>query len=214
MSKHGTTSEFVYSQVKELIISGEIRGGELTSEGAIANVFGTSRTPVREAFLRLESEGWMTLYPKRGALVNPVAQDEGAHIVEARLLIETGCVRSFIGDHNHREDAAADLNGSLSRQRTLAENGERDAFSAEDADFHAIFVRYGGNPLLSEFYAGLRDRQRRMTSSSVGRDPSQVERIVSDHAELTEYVTAGDIDQFCRVLDTHVREVHQLTRSR
>ncbi|NKS66646.1 GntR family transcriptional regulator, partial [Rhodococcus hoagii] len=56
-----------------MILSGALPGGELISEGEIASRMGSSRTPVREAFLRLEAEGWMRLYPKRGALIVPIA---------------------------------------------------------------------------------------------------------------------------------------------
>ncbi|QSE87856.1 GntR family transcriptional regulator (plasmid) [Rhodococcus pseudokoreensis] len=210
-AKHGTLSEYVYEAVKELIIAGELGGGELTSEGAVAERTGTSRTPVREAFLRLEAEGWLTLYPKRGALVNAIPPDEPEHLVEARLLIESGCLRSFTADTRRRTGAADEMLAILERQRRLAAEDDRGAFSAEDADFHAVVVRYSGNPLLTSVHTALRDRQRRMTAISVSRDPSQLNRIITDHAELTEHVRAGEVDQFSILLDTHMREVHQLT---
>lgn len=212
-SRHGTLSEYVYEAVKELIIAGELCGGELTSEGAIAERTGTSRTPVREAFLRLETEGWMTLYPKRGALVNPIPQDEPEHLVEARLLIESGCLRSFTADADHRADAADEMLASLARQRVLAAADDSGGFSVEDADFHAVVVRYCGNPLLTSVYTALRDRQRRMTATSVRRNPSQLHRIIVDHTKLTDHVRAGEVDHFSILLDTHMREVHQLTGS-
>ncbi len=75
-----SAAEQAYREVKELILSGGLPGGELISEGEIAGRMGLSRTPVREAFLRLESEGWMRLYPKRGALIVPVADGEAEHV--------------------------------------------------------------------------------------------------------------------------------------
>ena len=83
-----SAAERVYGEVKELILTNGIAGGELISEGEIAQRCSVSRTPVREAFLRLEAEGWMRLYPKRGALVVPVGQSEARDVVDARLLLE------------------------------------------------------------------------------------------------------------------------------
>ena len=62
-------ADTAYSFVKEQIVLGVYAGGEMISEGDVAAQLSISRTPVREAFLRLQAEGWMRLYPKRGALV-------------------------------------------------------------------------------------------------------------------------------------------------
>ncbi|WP_157897403.1 GntR family transcriptional regulator, partial [Mycobacteroides chelonae] len=77
-----SASEEAYRSVKERILSGDIPGGELLSEGEISARMGCSRTPVREAFLRLETEGWLRLYPKRGALVVPITPEERRHVVD------------------------------------------------------------------------------------------------------------------------------------
>src|SRR4051812_16538780 len=77
-----------YEHVRSRLLSGDYLGGELLTEGEIATDLGISRTPVREAFLRLQAEGFLRLYPKRGALVVPVRPGEGRHAMEARLLLE------------------------------------------------------------------------------------------------------------------------------
>jgi DNA-binding GntR family transcriptional regulator len=214
VSKTPSSSDLVYATVKELILSAELPGGELISEGDIATRVGTSRTPVREAFLRLEAEGWMKLYPKRGALIVPIADGEAEHIVAARLLVETGSLCSFRSDTGRREAAAAEMRASVNRQRDLAASAGSAAFTAEDADFHSVVVRYGANPLLAAFYVGLRDRQRRMTACSVGRDPMQIDRIIADHAQLASFVEHGNVEEFGTLLRSHMREVHHLTARR
>ncbi len=74
--------------VKSQVLTGAFPGGELISEGEVASALGMSRTPVREAFLRLEAEGLLRLYPQRGALVVPVSSEEARAVIEARLLLE------------------------------------------------------------------------------------------------------------------------------
>src|SRR3954471_6987080 len=74
--------------VKTRVLSGAFPGGELISEGEIADALGMSRTPVREAFLRLEADGLLRLYPQRGALVVQVSPEEVRAVMEARLVLE------------------------------------------------------------------------------------------------------------------------------
>ena len=208
-----TSSDRAYATVKELIVSGELPGGELISEGQIAERTGTSRTPVREAFLRLAAEGWMRLYPKRGALVVPVAPDEATHLVAARRLVETGSLEAFAQDPGSRTSAAAQMRESLDRQRVLAEAGDSLGFAAEDADFHTIVVTHGDNPLLSTFYSGLRDRQRRMTANSVARNPDVLASIIDDHTRLTALVEQGDVAAYDDTLSLHMAATHALPRA-
>src|SRR5882757_6523092 len=84
----GTAKDRALQYVKAQVLTGAFPGGELISEGDVATALGMSRTPVREAFLRLEAEGLLRLYPQRGALVVPVSSDEAHAVIEARLLLE------------------------------------------------------------------------------------------------------------------------------
>src|ERR671939_1868436 len=78
----------VYQHLKRAILEQLHPGGTLLTEAEVAEAVGVSRTPVREALLRLESEGLVALYPKRGALVLPVSAQEIADVIEARTLVE------------------------------------------------------------------------------------------------------------------------------
>lgn len=89
-------------------MSGVLPGGELVSEGEIATRMGVSRTPVREAFLRLQVEGWMRLFPKKGALVVALAQNEAEHVVSARKLVETGSVKTVVASGRARSEKASE----------------------------------------------------------------------------------------------------------
>src|SRR4051812_18170722 len=82
-----------YAEVKERLLDGRFAGGTLLSENEIAQRLGLSRTPVRQAFVQLEAEGLLELYPRRGALVVPVSASEADDVLEARLLIEQHAAR-------------------------------------------------------------------------------------------------------------------------
>src|SRR5215208_7627827 len=83
-----TRTERAYAYTKQRVLDATYAGGELLTEGEVADALGMSRTPVREAFLRLEGEGLLRLYPKRGALVVPVSVGEIEAVIETRMLVE------------------------------------------------------------------------------------------------------------------------------
>src|SRR5918999_2571009 len=83
-----TANDRAYAFTKSRVLDSTFAGGELITEGEVADALGMSRTPVREAFLRLEGEGLLRLYPKRGALVVPVSVGEVEAVMETRMLVE------------------------------------------------------------------------------------------------------------------------------
>src|SRR4051812_48182315 len=94
----GSAAARVYAHVKERLLDGSFPGGALLSENELSQQVGLSRTPVRQAFVQLEAEGLLELYPKRGALVVPVAASEIEDVFEARLLVEEHCARRAATD--------------------------------------------------------------------------------------------------------------------
>src|SRR3984885_14821632 len=92
----GAAKDRAHAYVKRQVLTGAFPGGELISEGEVATALGMSRTPVREAFLRLEAEGLLRLYPQRGALVVPVSAEESRSVIEARMILEQFAVGKLV----------------------------------------------------------------------------------------------------------------------
>src|SRR6202161_2177689 len=146
--------------VKTQVLTGAFPGGELISEGEVATALGMSRTPVREAFLRLEAEGLLRLYPQRGALVVPVSSDEARAVIEARLVLEKFAAAKVIGRGPEACAAAFErLAAELQRQREAAAKSDLQGFSDADRSFHSVTLQASGNAILAGFYSSLRDRQ-------------------------------------------------------
>src|SRR5918997_5888236 len=83
-----TAKDRAYEFTKGRVLDSTFPGGDLITEGEVADALGMSRTRVREAFLRLEGEGLLRLYPKRGALVVPVSAAEVEEVLETRMVVE------------------------------------------------------------------------------------------------------------------------------
>ncbi|WP_022882997.1 GntR family transcriptional regulator [Gryllotalpicola ginsengisoli] len=200
--------ERAYADVRDRILSGELAGGDLISEGEVAARLGISRTPVREAFLRLQAEGFMKLYPKRGALIVPIARSEARDVIEARELVEAHAARVVTGDAARTTALVAQLRQNLELQRSTVRDGDLGAYAAADADFHSTIVQAGGNELIIRFYESLRARQVRMIATSV---PGAVaESVIAQHEALLAAIDARDADRFAALLHDHLSEVHEV----
>ncbi|MET0434855.1 MAG: GntR family transcriptional regulator [Cellulomonas sp.] len=201
-------AEVAYRHVKDALLSGRLPAGEMVSEGDVAAELAMSRTPVREAFLRLSTEGWLRLFPKRGALVVPAAPGEAEAVVEARLLLESHAVDVVVGSTAARDALAAELRGLLTRQRDAVAAGDLAAYAEHDAAFHLAVVAAGGNELLTGFSVALRERQRRMVALSVGAAGERAPGFVEGHEALVAAIEAGDAAAFRDRLREHLHGAH------
>ncbi|MBC6463220.1 GntR family transcriptional regulator, partial [Actinomadura sp. HBU206391] len=172
IGRRSAAKDRAYDFVKKRVLHGGYAGGALISEGEVAEALRMSRTPVREAFLRLETEGLLRLYPQRGALVVPVSPDEVRAVLEARLVLEQFSAERVIENGPVVAEAVAyRLEAHLKLQREKGEKGRFDEFLEEDRLFHTNLVEAAGNELFTGLYVSLRDRQVRMIAESTMRDP-------------------------------------------
>lgn len=189
-----------YDHVKQAILDRAYPGGALLSEGEIAAAVGVSRTPVREALLRLETEGLVRLYPKRGALVLPVSSQEISDVFEARELVETFAA----GQTALGPDVIEELAGFLDAMRTHSACGDAREFAHADRCFHRTMVAAAGNEIITRLYDALRDRQLRMGRLTAD-DPDRTATAIHDHAEILEAVRTGDRERIRAAVQRHLR---------
>jgi DNA-binding GntR family transcriptional regulator len=202
-------AERAYVLTKELVLTGELPGGHLLSEGEIAERLGVSRTPVREAFLRLQAEDLLTLIPKRGAVVVPVPPGEAEDVLDAREAIESAAVRRLLRRPDLVAEAVARMRAVLERQRGHAEAGDLEAFAEADEAFHRTVVEAGRNALTLRFYETLADRQRRMSVHALGPVPARLPSVVEEHEELVAIIESGDAAAFAPALHAHLDRTHR-----
>ncbi|MDA5284347.1 GntR family transcriptional regulator [Streptomyces sp. NPDC054904] len=204
-----TAADRVYRHVKQGVLERRYEGGVLLTEGEVAEAVGVSRTPVREALLRLETEGLLKLYPKKGALVLPVSAQEIADVIETRLLVEEFTVRRAVPAPPALLERLAAL---LAEQRRQAAEGDIAAAMTADRCFHAEIVRHAGNAILSRLYDQLRDRQLRMGVALLHAHPDRMDRTLAEHAEILDALRAGDAEAAAAAVRGHIGRVEALVR--
>ncbi|MDX2543025.1 GntR family transcriptional regulator [Streptomyces sp. WI04-05B] len=207
--KQPPAAERVYAHVKEGVLDRRYEGGTLLTEGELAEAVGVSRTPVREALLRLEAEGLIRLYPKKGALVLPVSAQEIADVVETRQLVEEHSIRKAVPAS---PQLLARLTELLDRQREQAAAGDLAGAAVTDRCFHAEIVRSGGNEILSRLYDQLRDRQLRMGVAVMHAHPDRITKTLSEHQEILDALRSDDPEAAVAIVHRHVNWFSNLAR--
>jgi DNA-binding GntR family transcriptional regulator len=210
VSTDSPAAERVYAETKESILSGDIPGGTLLSEAEVARALAVSRTPAREAFVRLAAEGLLSLLPRRGALVTPLGPTEAADVLEVRHALESGAVRRLARlTPERRDDRLASASAAVSEQITALQRGDIAGFVTADERFHAQLVAAAANAIATGFYATLADRQRRMTARAISLNGERLAHFVPEHRRLLQLAAEADIEGFGAALWNHLRDTHE-----
>ncbi len=206
----GSAAARAYAHVKQRLLDGRFAGGALLSENELAQQLGLSRTPVRQAFIALEAEGLLELYPKRGALVVPVSAAEIEDVFEARRLVEEHCVRRAAQDGS--ADLIATLEASIAAQEEAQAAGDRPGFARADREFHHAIVAAARNAILLRLSGALRDRQQRIAAVALGGSPDFAERFIAEHREIAAALGRGDGEAAAVLTVAHLSSARELAR--
>ena len=146
--RHKTLREQIASSLRDSIIRGELKPGQKLTEPELAERLGISRTPIREAFRQLESEGFLTVIPRRGAVVASISRKEIADFYEIKSLLEGYAAKKAAERMTGREiERLRKINARLAE---LAAKGQVEAFFHKNDEFHNFFMSMCGNEKLVE----------------------------------------------------------------
>lgn len=189
-----------YADIRAAIIRGEYAPGSMLSESTLATSMSMSRTPVRAALGRLQQEGFVTIYPKRGALVRELGADEVRESAQVRHAFESAGVQ--LADAGAREVLGHRLAANLQQQQQALDDGDFPGFATLAMQFHRAFVELAGNSVMLSIYDRLQDRQyvSILRSPIVNRDP---DRVMSEHHSLLRTAKDGDWAAFSMDLRAH-----------
>ena len=180
----------------------------MLSENDLAASLGMSRTPVRAALSRLQDEGWVTIYPQRGALVRELSDEEVRECADVRNALESaGIMRSSA---ERRAELADRLADNVDRQAQAL--GDRDvaSFATLALEFHRTFVAMSGNRTMLDVYDRLQDRQYLSIVRSADRISGDPDQVLAEHRVLLEDARRGDWTAFATHLGDHQTRSHGL----
>jgi DNA-binding GntR family transcriptional regulator len=184
-----TASARIYSDLRGQLVSLQRRPGEVISEAEIALSYGVSRTPVREAILKLSDEGLLEIFPQSGIFVSriPVAALPEAIII--RKALEETTAR--LAAQRATASQILALHSVVERQREADAAGDRDGFHQADEMFHAAIADVAGYPGIWTLIQQVKvhvDRYRRLTLPQQGR----IARTIGEHEAILGAIEAHD----------------------
>jgi len=179
----------VYAYLRESIVSGELKSGSQHSVYRLAEQLGVSRTPVREAVLRLADTGMVTVERNRGIRIRGVTVEDIRDVFEMRLLIEVPAA-AYAARHGGTELRATLVAANEAMKAAAAINDEEE-FRRRDRALHGCIADVLGNQRLATTLSSLRDATR-ARGAWTGNRSRELGEIVSEHAPIVEALLAGD----------------------
>ena len=206
----GTNTAWLYDELRRAILSLAVQPGENLEEKDLVERYGMSRTPVREALIRLASDGLVTLLPNRGARVAEVDLRDFPRYVEAYDLVQRAVTR-LAAQRRESEDLKV-IRAAQERFEQACARREALDMTEYNRDYHAAIGDASRNRYLSGQYKSMLDQGMRILRIPFAYDPGRddgrdqhLNRIVDEHRRITRCIEAGDTDGAERLAHDHTR---------
>lgn len=193
-----TLSRQIRDALVRRIVSGELQPGERLVETRIAESYGTSQAPVREALRELETIGLVETRPRRGTFVRHFIQQTLRESYVVRAALEEAATRLALPADALPADA---LRADVAAMRDAARTGDVQAIGAASVSFHRHVIDAAHNGLLKQAWEALQIEARTaVTLLSVEPD---LDDVADEHEELLEALLSGDLDAACQLTRDH-----------
>ncbi|MCE3552442.1 GntR family transcriptional regulator [Pseudonocardia sp. RS11V-5] len=197
----------VLASLRAAVISGELAPGSLHSVQNLATQLGVSRTPVREALIKLAQQGMVRFERNRGVRILLTSLHDLEEVFALRLLLEPPAVRRATTrlDGNQRRE----LRRMFAHMEKAARADDEFTMFEHDRRFHRVLLEASGNARLAAFVDGLRDMVLRR-GVSTARASRSLDDIVAEHRAILDLIEAGDAEGAAKAMREHVRHTAEL----
>jgi DNA-binding GntR family transcriptional regulator len=200
--------ERAYDALLAAILRGDVEPGAFLEEALACELTGVSRTPVREAISRLAAEGYLTLLPRRGAMVRTLAPDELRDLFDVRRMIEAHAIGIICRD---KCPIPVEL-GRLCELHEKIPAGDFLAFTALNQRFHRGIIQAARNQVLMQVFDNLRANLNRVAMLSFKLGVSRTTE-AEQHRALVAALARHDEAAALGVLDLHLRRMPRIVSS-
>lgn len=198
-----TYKEQAYQQIKDAILFNRFRIGAIYSQESICKELGISKTPLREALLELQTDGYVTFCRGRGVLIQPVSYEKARDILESRILMEPLCAQ-LAAQRATEEDLAAMKQLLTSLQEGLpSEDGQR--LYRIDHGFHRAVIRTAHNEMLYRFLDVVLDHYLRFEVKSVYNNSIDAQKVYREHQKVYEAIAEKNGKKAFKAMETHLK---------
>ncbi len=194
-------NDMAYQAIKTGILEGKLVGGEIYSELDLADSFGISRTPVREAFLRLAAENLIIFHPRKGISVNYFSKEDIENLFELRQAIEEAAANKIVG--NLSKDQVQSIQETIKQQEACIKAYDENIFLEIDRKFHLFFVEISGNRFMVQTYNNIRDYIT-IPAREALRKKGRAEEVLSEHKAIVQAMAGGDAERTKEAIKIHL----------
>lgn len=198
-----STAPQVYDWLRDEILRGDLPPGARLSEVEIGKRIGVSRQPVREAFIRLTTEGLAEVRPQRGTYISRISLSA---VLSARLIreaVESDLVRMIAPDID--ADALARLDHEIAAQRKAVEAGDSDSFVRLDDVFHHLLAVLAQQEAVWTVLEGLKSQMNRLRY--ITARTFDIQKLIGQHADIVEGLRRRDPTLAEQAMRRHLREL-------
>ena len=199
-----TASSKIYSDLRAELVSLQRRPGEVISEAEIALSYGVSRTPVREAILKLSDEGLVEIFPQSGIFVSRIPLAALPEAIIIRKALEETTAR--LAAERATPSQILTLHSILERQREADAASDRDGFHQADETFHATIAEVARYPGIWTLILQVKvnvDRFRRLTLPQTGR----MAQVIAEHAVILAAIEQREPEGARRAMGAHLERL-------
>jgi DNA-binding GntR family transcriptional regulator len=194
--KRASGSSRIYEKLRDEILSLTLRPGVPLDEISLGRRFKLSRSPVREALIRLASEKLVVILPNRSTVVAPFDLEAAPRHMDALELMQRTTHR--LAAMLRTEQDLARIEAAQQRFQTASEQRDVTAMIESNRDYHVAIAEAGGNPYFTSLYTRLLDEGRRMLhlhfAIEAERDALDDKSVVAEHAAITRAIKQRDAD--------------------
>ena len=204
--RRNTIAAQIHAVLRRDIICGRLEPRQSLAELELARRFGVSRTPIREAMIKLSEEGLVEIFPQYGSFVAPIKLSDVFDSQFAREALECAAVEKAIARIDERQ--GDELSAILERQRALERSGDDEAFVRADEDMHALIFRIAGHASAWQWLEGAKaqmDRVRYLAMSVLHKQPT----VLAEHVDIIEGLRARDSKSAVAAMRVHLRGILQ-----
>ena len=204
----GLLKDDAYDRIKHLIQTQVFKPGTFLSERELAARLGMSKTPVRSALERLQSEGFVQISPQQGAVVREPSLNEVVDMIDLRIAVEPHVMRRLAGRLSPLQ--LQRLRENLKQQEWVIEAHDVRRCAQLDADFHLMFCEFSGNQEIVRTMRSLLDRLFRTVLRVFAQDVTRIRESYREHLAIVEALEVGDSGRAGTLLVEHLERGKRL----
>lgn len=204
------SAKHVYNELRHMILEFELYPGSRVTESELAERFQVSRTPIREAVQRLESEGYLTVRPKQGCFIRDLDISRLLHYYDVRIALELLSIEKaalFMQDA-HLARLAADWDPATQPGRT----DSSEQMEERDESFHLCLADGGGNRALGEYLRDVNNHIRVIRRLDF-TEHSRIDQTYAEHHQICTLLLERDVPAAKKLMIGHIRRSEEFAKT-